>query len=137
MNDARSTQGSVAESFLRALKKRGLDIVFANSGTDFAPLIEALVRLKTAGEEMPDFMTVPHENLAMAMAHGYHRVSGKPVAVMVHVTPGTANAICGLMNAQRDHVPLILIAGRTPITQAGSIASVSYTHLTLPTNREV
>ena len=125
MNDARSTQGSVAESFLRALKQRGLDIVFANSGTDFAPLIEALVRLKEAGEETPDFMTIPHENLAMAMAHGYHRVSGKPAAVMVHVTPGTANAVCGLMNAQRDHVPLVLIAGRTPITQAGSIASRS------------
>ena len=125
MDSARSTQGSVAESFLRALKRRGLDNVFANSGTDFAPLIEGLVSLKAAGEETPNFMTVPHENLAMAMAHGYHRVSGKLVAVMVHTTVGTANAICGLMNAQRDQVPLILMAGRTPITQAGSTASRS------------
>ena len=37
------------------------------------------------------------------MAHGYYRVSGKPAAVMVHVTVGTANAICALMNAARDN----------------------------------
>ena len=59
----------------------------------------------------------------MAMAHGYYRTCGKPAAVMVHVTVGTANAICGLMNAARDNVPLLLAAGRTPITETGHIAS--------------
>src|SRR5207244_988639 len=48
---------------------------------------------------------------------------GKPAAVMVHVTVGTANAICGLMNAARDNVPLLLAAGLTPITESGHIAS--------------
>jgi len=38
---------------------------------------------------------VPHENVAMAMAHGYYRVSGKMAAVMCHVTVGTGNTICG------------------------------------------
>ncbi len=59
----------------------------------------------------------------MAMAHGYYRTCGKPAAVMVHVTVGTANAICGLMNAARDNIPLLLAAGRTPITETGHIAS--------------
>ena len=59
----------------------------------------------------------------MAMAHGYYRITGKPAAVMVHVTVGTANTICGLMNAARDNVPLLLAAGRTPITETGHIAS--------------
>ena len=57
------------------------------------------------------------------MAHGYYRTCGKPAAVMVHVTVGTANAICGLMNAARDNMPLLLAAGRTPITETGHIAS--------------
>ena len=56
----------------------------------------------------------------MAMAHGYYRISGKPAAVMVHVTVGTANAICGLMNAARDNVPMLLAAGRTPITETAT-----------------
>ena len=68
-------------------------------------------------------MTVPHENVAMAMAHGYYRIAGKPAAVMVHVTVGTANAINGIINAARDNIPVLLAAGRTPITETGNIAS--------------
>ena len=68
-------------------------------------------------------MVVPHENVAMAMAHGYYRIAGKPAAVMVHVTVGTANAINGIINAARDNIPVLLAAGRTPLTETGSIAS--------------
>ena len=57
------------------------------------------------------------------MAHGYYRVSGKPAVVMVHVTVGTANTVCALMNAARDNVPVILGAGRTPLTETGHQAS--------------
>ena len=74
-------------------------------------------RRRTA--KFPRFITVPHENVAMAMAHGYYRICGKPAAVMVHVTVGTANAICGLMNAARDNIPVLLAAGRTPLTETG------------------
>ena len=123
--DAASTTVSVAEGLLRALKKRGIDHVLANAGTDFAPVIEGLVRLAGRAESIPRFITVPHENLAMAMAHGYYQVAGKPAGVMVHVTVGTGNTICALMNAARDNVPLLLMAGRTPLTQDGHIASRS------------
>src|SRR5437016_7209639 len=112
-----------AEAYLARLGERGIDYVFANAGTDFAPIVEAISR--NAGKETrsPRFLVVPHENVAMAMAHGYYRTCGKPAAVMVHVTVGTANAICGLMNAARDNVPVLLAAGRTPITETGSPAS--------------
>jgi acetolactate synthase I/II/III large subunit len=69
--DGASTTASVAEGLLRALKIRGIDYVLANAGTDFAPVIEGLVRLHARNEAIPRFITVPHENLAMAMAHGY------------------------------------------------------------------
>jgi len=59
----------------------------------------------------------------MAMAHGYYRTCGKPAAVMVHVTVGTANAMNGLINAARDNIPLLLAAGRTPLTETGHISS--------------
>jgi len=57
------------------------------------------------------------------MAHGYYRTCGKPAAVMVHVTVGTANSINGLINASRDNIPLLLAAGRTPITERGHVSS--------------
>jgi acetolactate synthase-1/2/3 large subunit len=83
------------------------------------------VKLGARGQAIPRFITVPHENLAVAMAHGYYQVAGKPAGVMVHVTVGTGNTICALMNAARDNVPLLLMAGRTPLTQSGHIASRS------------
>ena len=112
-----------AEAYLARLGERGIDYVFANAGTDFAPIVEAISRNSRQRRSIPRFITVPHENVAMAMAHGYYRTCGKPAAVMVHVTVGTANAICGLMNAARDNVPMLLAAGRTPITETGHIAS--------------
>ena len=112
----------VAEAYLARLGERGIEYVFANAGTDFAPIVESLSR-NVGSKKFPRFITVPHENVAMAMAHGYYRTAGKPAAVMVHVTVGTANAICGLMNAARDNVPVLLAAGRTPITETGHIAS--------------
>ena len=125
MDGAQTRTASVAEGLLRALKRRGIDHVLANAGTDFAPVIEGLVRLQGQRDAIPRFITVPHENLAMAMAHGYYQVAGKPAGVMVHVTVGTGNTICALMNAARDNVPLLLMAGRTPLTQSGHIASRS------------
>lgn len=114
---------SVAMNFLQALLDRGIDRVFANAGTDFAPIIEGLVEAKKAGLTTPEFITVPHENVAISMAHGYFLATGKPAAVMVHVTVGTANALCGLMNASRDNAPILLMAGRTPSTEKGHIGS--------------
>lgn len=111
-----------AEAFLSRLAERGIEYVFANAGTDFAPIIEAVSR-NSGGRKYPRFVTAPHENLAMAMANGYYRIAGKPAAVMLHVTVGTANAICQLMNMARDSVPVLLCAGRTPVTETGHIAS--------------
>ena len=68
--------------------------------------------INAGNAKYPGFLTVPHENVAMAMAHGNHRVGGEPAVVMVHVTVGAANALCGLMNAARDTIPLMLVAGR-------------------------
>ncbi|HVQ75543.1 MAG TPA: thiamine pyrophosphate-requiring protein, partial [Candidatus Binatia bacterium] len=96
---------------------------FANAGTDFAPIIEAYGRRSALGLAAPRPITVPHEVTAVAMAHGHAMVSGRPQAVMVHVTVGTANALGGLMNAARSNTPIFFTAGRTPISESGSLAS--------------
>ncbi len=63
-------QQITAEAYIRRLADRGIDYVFANAGTDFAPIIEALAR--TGGSRrVPKMITVPPENVAMGMAHGY------------------------------------------------------------------
>ncbi|MBV9348297.1 MAG: thiamine pyrophosphate-requiring protein [Pseudolabrys sp.] len=114
-----------AEAFLRALADHGVDYFFANPGTDFPPVVEAFSRAKKTNAKVPKPVLVPHENLAVAMAHGAYLMTGKPQAVMVHVNVGTANTINNLTNLSRDRVPLILAAGRTPITEKGTFGSRS------------
>jgi acetolactate synthase I/II/III large subunit len=114
---------TAAEAYLAALHANGIQYVFANGGTDFAPIIEALVRMRADGREAPHFITVPHENVAMAAAQGYSKISHRASVVMVHVNVGTANCVCGVMNASRDNVPVLLAAGRTPLTEFGHVGS--------------
>jgi len=119
----KNTDLTVAGSYLDSLSERGVQYVFANAGTDFAPVIEAILHAQEEGRTIPKFLTVPHENVAISMAHGYYRVSGNPAVVMVHVTVGTANTVCGIMNAARDNIPLLLAAGHTPHTESGQAGS--------------
>src|SRR5690348_2521576 len=118
-----------AEAFLRALADHGVDYFFVNPGTDFPPIVEAFSRAKKTNAKVPKPILVPHENLAVGMAHGAYMMTGRPQAVMVHVNVGTANTINNLTNLSRDRVPLILAAGRTPITEKGTFGSRSrYIH---------
>ena len=110
---------SVAEDFLQILKSRGVDRLFVGAGTDTAPLIEAYARAETSGLAFPQPVVAAHENLAVGMAHGYYMVSGRPQAVMLHVSVGAANAVCALMNAARSQVPMLFTAGRTPLFESG------------------
>jgi acetolactate synthase-1/2/3 large subunit len=112
-----------AEAFLRALADHGVDYFFCNPGTDFAPIVEAFARAKKTNAKVPKPILIPHENLAVGMAHGAYLMTGKPQAVMVHTNVGTANAIANLINLSRDRVPLILAAGRNPITEKGAFGT--------------
>ena len=76
---------TVGEALLRLMRERGIEYLFANAGTDFAPIIEAYAHLGQDGQNVPRPITVPHENVAVAAAMGYYLLSGKTQAVMVHV----------------------------------------------------
>ena len=109
----------VAERYLRLLASRSVEYLFDNGDTDFAPIIEAYARAGESARDLPLPMIVPHENVAIAMAHGYHMVSGKLPAVTVHVGLGTANSVNGIYNASRSQIPMLFTAGRTPIPEEG------------------
>ncbi|MDH7794248.1 MULTISPECIES: thiamine pyrophosphate-requiring protein [unclassified Beijerinckia] len=112
---------TVADVYLRILADRGVEYLFANAGTDFAPLIEAYAKAEAEGAKVPKPVTVPHENVAVAMAMGHYLKSGRPQLVMVHVNVGTANSVCGVMNASRANIPVLFSAGRTPFTESGDV----------------
>jgi acetolactate synthase I/II/III large subunit len=128
--DAPFKAETTAEAWLSLLAMRGVEYLFANGGTDFAPVVEAYVKARSLGARLPQVVVVPHENLGVAMAHGYTMVTGRAQAMMVHVGVGTANAINGLINASRQGIPLLFSAGRTPITESGALPAArnNYIH---------
>ena len=115
--------GNVAAAYLALLADRGVDYLFGNAGTDFAPLVEAYAHAARSGTAVPRPMLATHENLAVAMAHGYGMMSRRIPAVMVHVSVGTANMICAALNAARENVAILLTAGRSPLTETGLLGS--------------
>jgi acetolactate synthase-1/2/3 large subunit len=110
---------TTAEAYLELLKDRGIDVFLGNAGTDFASLVEAFARFESDGRPAPRPLLVPHEFVAVSMAHGYYAGGGRPAAVMVHVNVGTANASTAIITAARANIPLLMTAGRTPITEEG------------------
>lgn len=112
---------TAASRYLSALVEHGVDSIFVNAGTDFAPIVEAYAaNAKDGGPTLPTPVLCAHENLAGGMAHGAALVTGKPQAVMLHVNVGTANVACAVANAARDRIPLLVTAGRSPILESGT-----------------
>ena len=110
-----SSDRTAADAILIRLRQAGVRYLFANAGTDFASIVESMASDESGSMVEP--VLVPHEAVAVAMAHGYTMVTGEPQAVMVHVSVGTANALCAVINASRLEIPMIFMAGRTPITE--------------------
>ena len=118
-------QETAAEGLLGRMRAAGIEVLFANGGTDFPSIIEAYANAPASGIAMPEAVIVPHEGVALGMAHGYYLIAGKPAGVMVHVNVGLANAVMGLVNASSEQVPILMCSGRTPLTEAGRFGSRS------------
>jgi acetolactate synthase-1/2/3 large subunit len=105
---------TTAEHLLWLLNEHGVEHVFLNPGTDSAPLQEAAAVLAEAGVRIPRIITCTFESVALAAAHGYWQVTGRPQCVFVHVDVGTQNLGAMMHNALRDRAGVIVIAGKTP-----------------------
>ncbi|MBX6765721.1 MAG: acetolactate synthase, partial [Actinomadura rubrobrunea] len=113
MND-RFRPATAAEHLLWLLHRHGVEHLFLNPGTDSAPLQEAAAALAKAGVPVPRVITCTFESVALAAAHGYWHVTGRPQCVFVHVDVGTQNLGAMMHNALRDHAGVVVLAGRTP-----------------------
>jgi thiamine pyrophosphate-dependent acetolactate synthase large subunit-like protein len=93
------------------IKALGFEYVAANPGSSFRGLHESLINY--GGNSAPEFITCCHEESAVAMAHGYFKVEGKPMAVLAHGTVGLQHAAMAIYNAYCDRVPVYVIAGNS------------------------
>jgi acetolactate synthase I/II/III large subunit len=110
-------------AILARLKVIGVDYIFANSGTDFPPIIEGLAKAAAKNIALPRAIVIPHEHAAMGMAHGYYLATGRAQAVMAHTNVGLANCAIGAINMATEHVPVLLFSGRTPTLEQGRLGA--------------
>lgn len=92
-----------------ALRSLDIDYVAMNAGSSFRGLHESII--SHGGNSRPEILTCLHEEQAAAIAHGYAKIAGKPMAVACHGTVGIQHAAMAVYNAWCDRVPMIVIGG--------------------------
>jgi thiamine pyrophosphate-dependent acetolactate synthase large subunit-like protein len=111
------------------LRSLGIDYVATNPAASFRGLHESIVNY--AGNARPELLTCLHEESAVAMAQGYAKAAGKPLAVMCDGVVGLQHAAMAVYNAWCDRTPIYIIAGnyaeatvrRTPVEWAHSASA--------------
>ena len=111
--------GTVADAFVEHLNAHAIDYLFINPGSDVAPIQESIAKFGASGRRAPRLILCPHESVALAAAHGYFMVTGKPQVVLVHADVGTLNLGANLHNAQRGRAGVVICAGTPPRTTEG------------------
>src|ERR1700687_3880256 len=109
--DVLTTERSGSDFMVDVLKSLGLEYIASNPGSSFRGLHESLINY--GGNESPEFITCCHEESSVGLAHGYSKVEGKPMGVLVHSNVGLQHASMAIFNAYCDRAPVYLIAGNT------------------------
>ncbi|MBI1962717.1 MAG: thiamine pyrophosphate-binding protein [Candidatus Rokubacteria bacterium] len=104
---------SGAEALLRLLARMGVERIFASPGSEWSPVWEHLAKPVGAAGEIPRYLSSRHEEIAVAMAAGYAKASGKLPAVMLHTTVGSLHATMALRGALHERVPMVVLAGES------------------------
>jgi len=99
----------VSDFMVDAIKSLDIDYISINAGSSFRGLQESLVNY--GGNKKPEILTCLHEESAIAMAHGYAKAKGKPMAVLCHGTVGTQHGAMAVYNAYCDRAPVIILGG--------------------------
>ncbi|QKX58212.1 uncharacterized protein TRUGW13939_05333, partial [Talaromyces rugulosus] len=98
----------------------GVQYVFANLGADHPPILEAMITgHNQRKDQWPTVITCPNEMVALSMADGYARSTGKPQCVIVHVDVGTQGLAAAVHNASCGRAPVLIFAGLSPYTLEG------------------
>ncbi|KAI1170074.1 thiamine pyrophosphate enzyme [Nemania sp. FL0916] len=113
---------TASSAFFDALWQAGVTHCFANLGSDHPSIIEAMVKgLRENDGNFPRIITCPNEMVAMSMADGYARLTGKPQCVIIHVDVGTQGLGAAVHNASTGRAPVFIFAGLSPFTLEGEM----------------
>ena len=109
-----TTPQNGAEVILDLLKAHGIDCIFASPIAVMAPLWEALAERRARGlAEAPRYFQCRHETLAVGLASGYYKVTGRPQAVFLPTGLGVLHGAMALRTALQEHTPMTVLSPDT------------------------
>jgi len=108
------------------MKAFEFEYISINPGATFRGLHDSLVNY--GGNHAPEIILCNHEEIAVALAHGYARAKGKPMAAAVHNVVGLQHASMAIYNAWADRLPVIVLGGTGPMDSANRRPWIDWVH---------
>jgi acetolactate synthase I/II/III large subunit len=123
MTTARPTYGS--DVMVDAIKAQGFEYISLNPGSSYRGLHDSLVNY---GGNSPEMIECPHEKVAVGIAHGYAKASGRPMAVVLHDVVGLLHGAMGIYYAHIDRVPVVIFGGAGPMDTTRRRPNIDWIH---------
>ena len=109
----------------KTLRDLDLRYVALNPGASYRGLHDSLVNF-TAGN--PQILLCIHEEAAVAIAHGWAKITGNPMAVALHSNVGLMHGSMGVFNAFCDRVPMVVVGATGPVDAAKRRPWIEWIH---------
>jgi acetolactate synthase-1/2/3 large subunit len=101
------------DAILESLRKLDVDYIISSPGSEWPSVWEALARQAINEEPGPKYINTWHETLAVAMAQGYTRMTGRMQAVLLHAGVGVLQGSMGIHGAFQGEIPMLVASGET------------------------
>jgi thiamine pyrophosphate-dependent acetolactate synthase large subunit-like protein len=115
-----------SDAIAATLAALDLRYIALNPGSSYRGLHDSLVNY--LGNENPALLTCLHEEHAVAIAHGYAKVTGRPMAVALHSNVGLMHATMAIYNAFCDRVPMLILGATGPLDAARRRPWIDWIH---------
>ena len=102
-----------SDSVADVLRALGIPYIALNPGSSYRGLHDSIVN--HLGNDRPQMLLCLHEESAVALAHGWAKVTGRPMAAAVHANVGLMHASMAVFNAYSDRVPMLLLGATGPV----------------------
>jgi acetolactate synthase-1/2/3 large subunit len=111
------------------LKALGIEYAAFNPGASFRGLHDSLVNY--GGDQLPRTVLCTHEEISVALAHGYAKATGRPMVAALHDVVGLQHACMAIFNAWCDRVPVLLLGGTGPMDSSRRRPWIEWIHTAL------
>jgi thiamine pyrophosphate-dependent acetolactate synthase large subunit-like protein len=115
-----------SDSIALLLRQLGIPWLAINPGASFRGLHDSVVNL--LGNRDPGLLLTLHEAQAVAIAHGYAKVTGRPMGVVLHANVGLMNAVMAIYNAWVDRVPMLILGATGAVDAARRRPWIEWIH---------